>query len=72
MTTKAKYGQVVDFEQHLTDGRLTEPSDEEHYAWRDMIEQSKSLGRPLTDQEFCSQKAETQISAPLSVRSEKK
>ena len=50
--TKSKYGQVVNLEQHLTDGRLTESSDGKHYAWRDMIEQSKSLGRPLNNGEI--------------------
>lgn len=43
--TKSKYGQVVNLEQYLQDGCLTEPSDGNHYAWRDMIEQVKSLGR---------------------------
>lgn len=50
--TKSKYGQIVNLEQHLTDGRLTEPSDGERYAWRDMIEQVKSLGRPLSNEEL--------------------
>lgn len=42
--TKSKYGQVVNLEQYLQDVCLTEPSDGNHYAWRDMIEQVKSLG----------------------------
>lgn len=36
---------------HLTDGRLTEPSDGKHFKWREMIEEVKRLGRPLTETE---------------------
>ena len=32
-------------------GRLTEPSDGKRYEWRKMIESSRELGRPLTDEE---------------------
>ena len=51
MMTKSKYGQVVNLEQYLHDGRLTELSDGKRYAWRNMIEQVKSLGRPLSSEE---------------------
>ena len=50
--TKSKYGQVVNLEQYLRDGCLTEPSDGKRYAWRDMIEQVKSLGRQLSSKEL--------------------
>lgn len=50
--SRTKYGQVVNLEQYLHDGRLTEPSDGKRYAWRDMIEQVKSLGRPLSNGEI--------------------
>ena len=50
--TKSKYGQVVNLEQYLQDGCLTEPSDGNRYAWRDMIEQVKSLGRQLSSKEL--------------------
>lgn len=42
--TKSKYGQVVNLEQYLQGECLTEPFDGKHHAWRDMIEQVKSLG----------------------------
>ena len=35
----------------MEDGRFTEPSDGKVYRWREMIEKSKVLGRPLTDEE---------------------
>lgn len=38
-------------EKYAKDGRLTEPSDGRNYRWRDMIEKSKKLNRPLTDSE---------------------
>lgn len=50
--TKSKYGQVVNLEQYLQDGCLTEPSDGNRYAWRDMIEQIKLLGRQLSSKEL--------------------
>lgn len=50
--TKSKYGQVVNLEQYLQDGCLTELSDGNRYAWRDMIEQVKSLGRQLSSKEL--------------------
>lgn len=50
--TKSKYGQVVNLEQYAQDGRLTEPFDGKCYAWRDMIEYVKSLGRPLSSGEI--------------------
>ena len=36
---------------YAKDSRLTEPSDGKRYEWRKMIELSKELGRPLTDEE---------------------
>ena len=41
----------IDWEEYIEDGRFTEPSDGKIYRWRDMIEKSKELGRPLTDEE---------------------
>ncbi len=51
MATKLNYGKIIDLETHLTDGRLTEPSDGKHFKWREMIEEVKRLGRPLTETE---------------------
>lgn len=50
--TKSKYGQVVNLEQYLQGECLTGPSDGNRYAWRDMIEQVKSLGRQLSSKEL--------------------
>lgn len=50
--SRTEYGQVVNLEQYLHDGRLTEAFDGKCYAWRDMIEQVKSLGRPLSSGEI--------------------
>lgn len=41
----------IDWEASMEDGRFTEPSDGKVYRWREMIEKSKVLGRPLTDEE---------------------
>ena len=41
-------------EYYLEDGRLTEPSDGKMYRWREMIEYSRQLGRPLTAEEEAS------------------
>ncbi|MBD5511335.1 MAG: hypothetical protein HDR08_08815 [Lachnospiraceae bacterium] len=40
-----------DIAYYARDSRLTEPSDGKRYDWRKMIELSKTLGRPLTDEE---------------------
>lgn len=40
-----------DIAYYAKDSRLTEPSDGKRYKWREMIELSKALGRPLTDSE---------------------
>lgn len=48
---KTNYGQMVDLEQYVKDGRLTEPSDGKIFAYREMIERIEQLGRPLTDKE---------------------
>lgn len=40
-----------DIAYYAKDSRLTEPSDGIRYEWREMIEFSKELGRPLTDEE---------------------
>lgn len=40
-----------DISYYAKDSRLTEPSDGKRYEWRKMIELSKKLGRPLTDEE---------------------
>ena len=40
-----------DIAYYSNDSRLTEPSDCKRYKWREMIEFSKALGRPLTDEE---------------------
>lgn len=40
-----------DITYYSKDSRLTEPSDGSRYEWRKMIEQSKKLGRPLTNEE---------------------
>lgn len=50
--TKSKYCQVVNLEQYLQDGCLTEPSDGNCYAWRNMIEQVKLLGKQLSSKEL--------------------
>ena len=42
------------FEYFLEDGCLTEPSDGKMYRWREMIEYSRQLGRPLTAEEAAS------------------
>ncbi|RGR59066.1 hypothetical protein DWY33_07125 [Dorea formicigenerans] len=41
----------IDWEASMEGGRFTEPSDGKVYRWREMIEKSKVLGRPLTDEE---------------------
>ena len=40
-----------DITYYATDSRLTEPSDGKRYEWRKMVERSKELGRPLTEEE---------------------
>ena len=40
-----------DIAYYATDSRLTEPSDGKRYEWRKMINRSKELGRPLTEEE---------------------
>ena len=40
-----------DIAYYAKDSRLTEPSDGKQYEWRKMIEYSKELGRPLTNEE---------------------
>ena len=40
-----------DIAYYAKDRRLTEPSDGKRYEWHKMIELSKELGRPLTDEE---------------------
>ena len=40
-----------DIAYYANDSRLTEPSDGKRYEWRKMIELSKELGRPLTEEE---------------------
>ena len=40
-----------DIAYYAKDSRLTEPSDGKKYEWRKMIELSKELGRPLTEEE---------------------
>ena len=42
---------VHDITYYAKDSRLTEASDGKRYEWRKMIERSKELGRPLTDEE---------------------
>lgn len=48
---KNGYGNVIDLETHLSDGRLTEPSNGNRFEWRKMIEEVKKKGRPLTEEE---------------------
>lgn len=48
---KKQYGNVIDLEKHLTDSRLTEPSDGKRFEWRKMIEEVRKIGRPLTEDE---------------------
>ena len=43
-----------EIEYYLEDGCLTEPSDGKMYRWREMIEYSRQLGRPLTAVEAAS------------------
>ena len=40
-----------DITYYAKDSRLTEPSDGKRYEWRKMIERSKNLDRPLTEEE---------------------
>lgn len=49
--TEQKPEYIHDIAYYAKDGRLTEPSDGKRYAWRRMIEFSKTLGRPLTEEE---------------------
>ena len=42
---------IIDWEASMEDGISTEPSDGKQYRWREMIEKSKILGSPLTDEE---------------------
>ncbi|MCM1234485.1 MAG: hypothetical protein NC489_30665 [Ruminococcus flavefaciens] len=46
-----KVSYVHDIAYYAKDSRLTEPSDGKRYEWRKMIDLSKKLGRPLTDEE---------------------
>ena len=48
---KKSTGYTHDIAYYAKDSRLTEPSDGERYEWRKMIELSKKLNRPLTDEE---------------------
>ena len=48
---KRKTDYTHDIAYYAKDSRLTEPSDGKRYEWRKMIELSKELGRPLTDEE---------------------
>lgn len=48
----------ADLESVLTDTRLTESSNGS-YRWKDMIEEVKRLGRPLTEEEVERYKANT-------------
>ena len=45
------YGNVIDLESFMTDGRYTEPSDGKRFEWRKMLEEVKRIGRPLTEAE---------------------
>lgn len=49
---------IPDLESVLTDTRLTKPSNGS-YRWKDMIEEVKRLGRPLTEEEVERYKANT-------------
>lgn len=49
---------IPDLESVLTDTRLTESSNGS-YRWKDMIEEVKRLGRPLTEEEVERYKANT-------------
>lgn len=40
-----------DISYYATDSRLTGEPDGKRYEWRKMIEYSKELGRPLTEEE---------------------
>lgn len=40
-----------DIAYYAKDSRLTESSDGKRYEWRKMIELSRELGRPLTEEE---------------------
>jgi len=44
----------IDISYYAKDGRLTLPSDahEKRYRWRDMINESLRLGRPLNEEEY--------------------
>lgn len=47
----SKYGKVINLEKYTKDGRLTEPSNGARFHWRKMIDESRKLGRPLTEKE---------------------
>ena len=49
--TKKTIDNTHDIAYYTKDSRLPEPSDGKRYEWRQMIELSKELGRPLTDEE---------------------
>ena len=44
-------GYTHDIAYYAKDSRLTEPSDGKRYEWWKMIELSKELNRPLTEEE---------------------
>lgn len=46
-----KYGNIIDLERFVPDGRLTEPSNGKVYDYRQMLEYINYLGRSLTEDE---------------------
>ena len=49
---KANLDMLEQFEENITDGRLTVPSDGKTYRLREAILLSKRLGRPLSQDEM--------------------
>ena len=51
---KARREDFIDISYYAEDGRLCEPNDAHinRYRWRDMINESVRLGRPLTEEEY--------------------
>ena len=49
---KVIIGQMDRFGEAMSDGRLTEPSENKVYRLREAILQSKKFGRPLTEAEM--------------------
>lgn len=52
VVAKNSYGNVIDLETYLSDGRLTESSNGDRFEWKKMIEAVEKKGQPLTEEEL--------------------